>query len=371
MLRSYNMKSPLVFLLGGYGGAGQPVARLLLARTDVRLIIAGRHAAPAEEFSTALNREFPGERVAARVVDAADAEALQKALSGVDLLLVCAPLTQLADRIARTALAAGVDYLDIYYPQKVVPAMQALAPDIAASGRCFMYQAGFHPGLLATLVREAATRFETIDRVRIGLAMNETHLGSDDSAREIVEGIADYESFVFEKGAWKKAGTADMQTLDFGPEFGRRACFPLWFEELRDLPKAFGIKRLGTYVAGFNWFVDYLVTPLGMLLFGIKKGLGLSWLTRLMLWGARRFSRPPFGVMMLLQAEGVQGGRPKTVRIALQHSDAYYFTAAATTACLLQYFDGSIRQPGLHMMGWVIDPARALADLKSMGVDVK
>lgn len=365
------MNAPRVFLLGGYGGAGQSIARLLLAQTDVGLVIAGRHAAPATEFVSALNREFPGRQVSAQTVDAADADALKKALSGVDLLLVCAPLTQLATRIAQTALDAGVDYLDIYYPQKIVPAMQALAPGIEASGRCFIYQAGFHPGLLAALVRAASARFSAMQRVRIGLAMNETHLGSEESAREIVEGIADYESFVYKNGAWKKAGTADMQTLDFGAEFGRRSCFPLWFEELKDLPKQFGIKQLGTYVAGLNWFVDYLVTPLGMLLFGIKKGLGLSWLTRMMLWGAQRFSCPPYGVMMLLQAEGNDvDGRPQTLRISLRHSDAYYFTAAATTACLLQYFDGSIRRPGLHMMGWLIDPERAFTDLQKMGVVV-
>lgn len=365
------MNTPLVLLLGGYGGAGQPIARLLLKHTDTQLIIAGRNADRATGFAAELNSEFPGDRVSARAVDAADPIALQNSLSGVGLLLVCAPLTLLAGQIARSALAAGVDYLDIYYPQRVVPVMQAFAPEIEASGRCFIYQAGFHPGLLAALVRRVAPRFERLDSVRIGLAMNETHIGSAESAREIVEGIADYEAFVFEKDRWKNAGTADMQTLDFGPGFGRRTCFPLWFEELRNLPKQFGIKQLGTYVAGFNWFVDYLVTPLGMLLFWLKKGLGLSFLTRLMRWGTKRFSSPPYGVQMLLLAEGEQDGRPQALRLSLRHPDAYYFTAAATMVCLLQYLDGSIRRPGLHMMGWVIDPERVLTDLEKLGIHVE
>ena len=55
-------------------------------------------------------------------------------------------------------------------------------------------------------------------------------------------------------------------------------------------------KVLISFVGGFNWFVDYIIVPLSMVLSKIKKGFGTRVLSKLLLWACDTFSKPPFGV---------------------------------------------------------------------------
>lgn len=158
--------------------------------------------------------------------------------------------------------------------------------------------------------------------------------------------------------------------MDFGLDFGVRVCYPFWLEELRAMPELCGLEETGAYVAGFNWFVDYLVLPLGMVLSKVKRGLGARFLTKLLLWGSNTFSRPPFGVWFKLEAEGINNGKSRLLKILAQHEDGYLFTAIPTVACLLQYIDGSIRKPGLWLMGHVVEPNRLLKDIERLGVKI-
>lgn len=364
------MKDKTILILGGYGGAGLPIARLLLQETTVRLILAGRNREKAEKTASQLNAEFPGNRVLWRYADATDTNSLTTALDGVDMLVVCSPTTQYTEQVAKAALSAGIDYLDIHYPSKVIPILQSLEPSIKEAGRCFITQAGFHPGLLAPFIRFAASYFSQYKKAFMGMAMNIRHIGSLDSAAELMEEIADYIAYIFKDGGWGLAGYQDRRKIDFGSDFGVRACYPIWFEEMRTMPEQYGLEEAGAYVAGFNWFLDYLVLPLGMVLFKLKKGLGLRFLTKLLLWGSNTFSKPPFGVRFKLEAEGVKNGKSRFLEMLAQHEDGYTFTAIPTVACLLQHIDGSIRKPGLWLMGHVVEPNRLLKDMERMGVKI-
>jgi len=48
----------------------------------------------------------------------------------------------------------------------------------------------------------------------------------------------------------------------------------------------------------------------------------------------------------------------------------YWLTAAVAVATTLQYLDGTIRAPGVHIEGLVTDPARLLADLEDWGATI-
>jgi saccharopine dehydrogenase (NAD+, L-lysine-forming) len=58
------------------------------------------------------------------------------------------------------------------------------------------------------------------------------------------------------------------------------------------------------------------------------------------------------------------------MELALRHPDGYQFTAIPVAACIMQYLDGSARQPGLRMMGHAVDPARLLHDMVRMGIEI-
>jgi hypothetical protein len=168
----------------------------------------------------------------------------------------------------------------------------------------------------------------------------------------------------------------------------------MFMEELRRLPEQIpSLRDCAFYVSGFNPVVDNVLMPLGM---GVMKlsprRLGRPY-ARLLAWALRRYCRPPYGTVWQLEAEGVLAegplpGRAATgaaggaetgadaaggavsVGLRLMHPDGYWLTAAAAAACLLQWLDGSLREPGVHLQALAVDPARLLRDLRRMGVQI-
>lgn len=358
-----------ILILGGYGGTGTPLCRVLLAVTDASLTIAGRDLKKANDLCFVLREEFPEKNIDATLADASDPASLATAFAGKTLIIDATTATTFVYNVATAALDAGADYLDFHFEQNVVAKLEPLRPRITESGRIFITQAGFHPGLPAAFVRYAAPQFENYDKAIIGMAMN-ARIENPESVYELVDILADYTSDIFAGGKWRQATYRDARKIDFGPLFGIRTCYPIQMEEMYALPDMFPLKDAGVYVAGFNWFVDYLVFPLAFVLPKIKKGLGRHLIARLLVYGINRFSGSVEGVSFVLDAAGTNGGSPVKLHIAAEHADAYMFTAIPIAAYVEQYLAGDIATPGLHLMGHIVDPARLMKDMASMGIKI-
>jgi saccharopine dehydrogenase (NAD+, L-lysine-forming) len=143
-------------------------------------------------------------------------------------------------------------------------------------------------------------------------------------------------------------------------------------DELRGLPAQFGsIVEVTAWAAGFNWFVDWVGFGAGGLAVRALGPRALGPLSRMVWFGLRRFSRPPWGAVMLVEAGGWKKGRLVGVRGVVSHWDAYELTAIPAVATVLQYLDGSIRRPGLWQQGLIVDPRRFMADLERLGATVE
>ena len=359
-----------MLILGGYGGVGRSLSRLILKETNVNLIIAGRRKAKADEFTGILNKEYDGDRVSARYADASKFGSLAEAFPGTDMVIVTASATEYIEDIARAALGAGCDYLDILVRQKNVSILRRLAPDIKKTGRLFITQAGFHPGLPAVFIRQAASYFDDYQKAVIGMVMN-ARFERPESTHEIIHEIGEASVEIYKEGKWQKADYKDAIEMDFGPKFGLKQCYPLQMEEIRTLPQMLGLEETGVYVAGFNWFVDNFVFPLTVVFQKIRKGMGVNFLGKIMRWGVNTFSPPELGVVFVLEAAGAKEDKPTKVKIIAEHSDPYHFTSAPVVACLKQYLDGSIYEPGLYLMGNVVDCQRVMNDLENMALQIK
>ncbi len=366
------MSPKTILILGGYGSTGRLIAEALLRETDCHLILAGRTLARAQAATAAL-----GPRVSALRADAADPASLDAAMIGIDLVAVASSTAPFAAVIAEAALRANADYFDLQYSTDKLKALMPLADCIAAAGRRFITDGGFHPGLPAVMIRHVAPCFETLQRAVVGSVIQEDwarwNVGIG-TMEELLNEFRDYQSLAYRDGAWRRMNwlTAWKPVyMDFGPPFGRRACAPMFLEELRDLPALLpGLRETGFYVGGFNWFVDGLVMPLALAGMRIAPNRLLRPLARLMGWGLKRFTRPPFGTLLRVEASGLTGGKQHRLNMTVGHADGYALTAIAAVACLLQVLDGTISRPGLQLQAQAVDPAGMLRDLARMGARV-
>ena len=369
------MKPKTILILGGYGNTGTPLTRLLLQESDTQIVLAGRNLEKAEALAIEFNQVFPGNRVRAARVDAADPNSLKQSFNGLDIVVVASSTTQYTRQVASAALESKVDYLDIQYSPQKIAILQSIEEEIRLAGLCFITDGGFHPGLPAFMVRYAAQFFDQLESARVGSVIKQDWRGlkvDDATVNELVELINDFEMLVFNAGTWKKVSmlsTADYIHMDFGGVFGKQYCAPMMLEEMRLLPGMYPtLTDTGFFVGGFNWFVDWVVMPLAMLAMKLSPHAAIRPMGRWMHWGLNTFSKPPFGTMLKVEAFGRKEGNPKNIAVTISHPDGYLFTAIPVAACLLQYLDGSIDKPGLCFQAHVVEPTRFMRDMERLGI---
>lgn len=355
-----------ILILGGYGYTGKLLAKYLLVKTDVEIIIAGRNLEKATFFADKLNDS----RVTAKYADASDFDSLKQALQGVTLCLVAAPVTHHTEVVVRACIAAHVDYLDIEFSSKKLKALYAAEDEIKQAGLCFITEAGYHPGLIAALIRYAATKLDATESALTADYLNMKDIPYSEAVDELMEAFLDYQAQVYKNGAWTKPTSWDMRSFNFGVDIGKRTCYSMFFEELRDVPNMFpALKETGFYIAGSNWFTDLLITPIVMVGLKLAPKRGLRPLGKLMWWGMGK-SKPPYVVALKVEAQGQLEGNQAEFDARIAHPDGYELTAIPVVAYLLQYLDGTARKDGVHLMGHIVEPERLFDDMQKMGVQV-
>lgn len=366
-----------ILILGGYGHTGRLLAGLLLAETEVDLVLAGRNKNKADALATELNARIGQQRACGTYADAADPASLAQALAGASMVVVASSTADYTTNVATAALEAGIDYLDVQYSAQKFTLLQSMAREIAAAGCCFITDGGFHPGLPAALIRYLAHQFDSLESARVGSVIKIDWASLDlspSTMEEFVGEFMDFQALLFRDGRWQRVSAWSMMkptTMEFGPAFGRQYCIPMFLEEMRAIPELYPeIRETGFFVGGFNWFVDWLLSPLIMVALKLWPQRARQPMGRLMYWGLKTFSRPPYGALLKVEVRGTKHGRDESADLILYHEDGYLFTAIPVAACLLQYLDGSIRRPGLWLQAHAVDPDRLMVDMEQMGIEV-
>lgn len=363
------MESEIMMILGGYGSAGIWIARLLLQETDVNLILAGHSDSKAKRAADRLNKEFAGNRVQPMQVDATDAKALREAFACCDTVVTCVPVTALGigGGVVQAAFDAGINYVDITLDENKQRLLQQLGERIKRSGRYFMTEAGFMPGLPSMMAFLAAERLDQLRSLKFGMLEREK-TGSYGSAADLLIYAAD-PAYVYKESAWRRAPITASARIDFGPELGEQTCYPMNLYELSSLPESLGLQEAAFYAAGMNPVTDFVM------LFWVIAGLyKYDWSLRLGaklgIWTVKQFTKPPYTTTILLDAQGQVNHHSETIKIVISHDDGYEATAIAAVAGILQLLDGSIEEPGVIIMGHGVNPNRYLADIKRLGMNV-
>jgi hypothetical protein len=294
-------------------------------------------------------------------------------------VIVAASTLAYVRTVAEAALRAGADYYDLQLSVRAkFEVLDGLRQRMEREGRCFITDGGIHPGLSAAMIRALLPAFGRLERADCSGLMRvdwNAFAFSTSTIHELVDEFRDYRIEALRDGVWTKVPAREMQrTIDFGPPWGRKACSIMVLEELPRLAQTLPeLRECGFYVSGFGPIVDYLVLPLGMVVLKVApERLGPGY-ARLLSWALKATSRPPYETVFQVEAEGVApvpGGARRLAGLRVAHEDGYYLTAAAAAACLLQYLDGSIRRPGLHLQALAVEPGRFLTDVRRMGATV-
>ncbi|MBU0691187.1 saccharopine dehydrogenase NADP-binding domain-containing protein [bacterium] len=365
--------SAKIIIVGCYGLAGQKLVRLLLAETDARLVLVGRNSQRVTETAEKYVSGETRSRITTHVLDAASDDAIYALIADADLLVNATAPGAHNRRLIEACIAGRTDWIDMQLSNELLTAEQRLREKIAAAGCCFVIQAGFHPGVPAALVRYAAAQFDQLTTANVGAIVRpEGGFPYSSGIMELIEMFGDYQADAFVDGQWRVLKAREFPKFDFKHGFGRLTTYPMTLPEMRALPDLIPeLEHTGLFIAGWNWFADYLVTPL--LLLGAKFAPKLSAkpLGHLLSWATRTFAKAPFGTVLQLEAAGTHGGQPAHYSMFLRHEDEYEFTVIPTVSMIKQLLTGTARKPGIHMMGLLTGPETMLADMERMGVVIE
>jgi saccharopine dehydrogenase-like NADP-dependent oxidoreductase len=140
----------------GAGKIGATIAHLLVTSGDYRVAI-------ADQSDEQLDRLDAHPALSKCRIDIADDAALDALLAGAFAVLSAAPF-HLTTNIASSAARTGVHYLDLTEDVQSTRRVKALA-DGAKSA--FIPQCGLAPGFISIVAQDLASRFETLDSVRM------------------------------------------------------------------------------------------------------------------------------------------------------------------------------------------------------------
>lgn len=157
-----------VLILGGYGFFGTRISRALAANKSIRLIIGGRDANQARQLAQQLG--LGPEQAVAIDADAPELAQRLAALRVTTVIHTAGPFQGQDYRVARAAIAAGANYMDLADGRDFVAGIGQLDELARERGVLVTSGASSLPALSSAVVDRYAGRFRDLQSIRHGIA---------------------------------------------------------------------------------------------------------------------------------------------------------------------------------------------------------
>ncbi|HOG45622.1 MAG TPA: saccharopine dehydrogenase NADP-binding domain-containing protein, partial [Anaerolineae bacterium] len=152
-----------IVVLGGCGDVGSHAVRDLAETYEGTVVIADYRVELAKRLAAEL-----GAKAEARFVDANSEESLVNAMKGADAAVGCiGPFYRYAAPVARAAVQAGVNYVDVCDDYGPIAELLALDGAARAAGMTLVTGVGWTPGLTNLLAKKGAAELDEVDEIRV------------------------------------------------------------------------------------------------------------------------------------------------------------------------------------------------------------
>ncbi len=359
-----------ILIIGAYGMAGRALSRAVLKYLDAHLIMTGRDSTKLDAFSDQLKDEFPNKNHLHFVLDATNRESLLNAFAKADLAIVTATIPDHIELIAECAIETNTNVMDIFVRNDVLDRLEKYDLFLIEKQLYYFTQCGFHPGIIAPLIKYLAPYFDEYHSANVAMAM-EPVFEKPDAVQELIYEMFETNPTVLRNGTWYEASYKETFKAEFSPYFGKKTCYPLHMQEISHLNLSLGLQEAGVYAAGFSTFIDYVVFPIAMLIGKFNKRVAERIGAWMMYKASRNYQKNKLRVELILEAKGLKDGVSREVELRLIADDGYILTAIPLISLINQYESLSPKPVGLHLMGESLLEGPMIDDLKEAGIQIE
>ena len=160
-----------VLVIGGYGVFGSSICHMLAQDGDLRVIVAGRSLAKAEEAVGTIRAQSPDADIRALALDKTTGLADALRHSGARLVIDAAGPFQGQDyAVAKTCIAQGVHSIDLADAREFVAGFDRLDGAAKSAGILAVSGASSVPGLSSAAVDHLTRDLQTVEDIAIAIA---------------------------------------------------------------------------------------------------------------------------------------------------------------------------------------------------------